>query len=121
MRLVIAMLAVRNTNLLQSVIRLTARTFNWLDLPKFLFFEVNCTCLIGGTPDLSNRRRQDGLNSVTVLQSWKHKMGNTITKRVEVFYYRKMFLSISGFIFCQGLCIKHLAEKQKPYTDKNDK
>ena len=115
------MLPVQNTNLFQFVILLTPRMFSWLDLLKFLFFEVNCTYPIGGTPDLSNRRRQDDLNSVTVLQSWKHKMGNTITKRVEVFYYRKMFLSISGFILCQGLCMKHLAEKQKPYTDKNGK
>ena len=67
MRLVhIAMLAVQNTNLFQPVILLAARTFNWLDLPKSLFFEVNCTHPIGGTPDLPNRRRQDGLSSMTV-------------------------------------------------------
>ena len=76
MRLVIAMLAVRNTNLLQSVIRLTARTFNWLDLPKFLFLEVNCTYPIGGTPNLSNRRRQDGLSSSS-------RVGNTRWAKVN--------------------------------------
>ena len=120
----IAMLPVRNTNLFQFVILLTARMFNWLELPKLLFFKVNCGYPIGGTPDLSNRRRQDGLNT-------RSRVGNTRwatqflnVKSRSTLYYRKMFLSNSGFIFCQGLCMKQqgfvsqLAEKQKPYTDK---
>ena len=93
------MLPVRNTNLFQFVILLTPRTFNWLDLPKFLFFEVNCTYPIGGTPDLSNRRRQDGLNCSC-------RVGNTrwATQLLKVkSRNRKMFLGTSGFIFCQGL------------------